>query len=150
MMLRFPLEDVAVLGLINGYGNVAFHGEEGFRAELASLACIFTDRIELPLLGGLLRPSRRPLTRVLPVRLQQTLRSRSLRGNGTYYGVPCVSIESALSLGLLQEFGVRPQAIAELRQWVTDRRTPPTGSAPPRPPAPPAVPTRIPLSLRAA
>jgi hypothetical protein len=155
VMLRFPLED-AVLGLINGYGTVALHGEEGFRAELASLACIFTDSVGLPELDVHTRLLQRPLTRVLPTTLRQTLRSRGLRGMGKYYGVPCVSLESALSLGLLQEFGVRPQAIAELKQWVRDRRmpddrrTPPTGLMPPRPPAPLAVPTRVPLRLRAA
>jgi hypothetical protein len=143
-MSRFPVEN-GVLGLINGYGTIALHGEEGFRAELASLACIFTDGVEL-----LPRPARRPLTRALLMPLQQTLRSRGQRGIGKYYGVPCVSVESALSIGLLEEFGVRPQAIAELRAMQRDSRTPPPGSAPPRPPAPPAVPTRAPLRLRVA
>lgn len=147
-MSRFPHKD-AVLGLINGYGSVALHGDEGFRAELASLACIFTDRVESHELDVLARQLKRPLTHVLPMLLQQTLRSRALRGVGKYYGVPCVSVESALSIALLEEFGVRPQAIAELQQWVSDRRTPPAGSVTPRPPAPPAVPTRVPLRLRA-
>src|SRR5215831_6272758 len=33
-----------VMGLVVGWGTVALHGREGFRAERAALRCLFTDR----------------------------------------------------------------------------------------------------------
>ena len=145
----------AVLGLISGYGAVAFHGEEGFRAEFASLACVFTDRIESEISAKFVRSvgrrQRQSLARALGLPGNQILRRRDRYKIGEFYGVPCLSIKSALSLGLLEEFGVRPQAIWELRQWVLNPRTPPPGSSPPwRRPRPPAVSAQIPLRLRAA
>src|SRR5919198_1555586 len=36
-------ERSSVLGLIRAWGEVAVHGQEGFRAEHASVVCLFTD-----------------------------------------------------------------------------------------------------------
>ena len=78
------------VGLIQGFGSVALHGEEGFRAGAATVMCIFAD---------------------LPDRIDYShLRARVAER----YGVPCVSLQAAMSIGLLSEFGVDCARVAEL------------------------------------
>jgi Bacterial regulatory proteins, luxR family len=100
-----PHREVAV-GLIQGYGTIAMHGSEGFRAELARVVCIFSDAPEpvAPDAAGL----RRAVAKV--------------------YGVPCVALEAAVSFGLLRELGVRGRAVEQLAAWMAAGR--PTQLAP--------------------
>lgn len=98
------------LGLIYGYGEVAVHGAEGFRAEKASIACLFTD---WP--WGRVRDSRLPMwiwrlrecvnIPSVPVR-PHPQRSGALEAAASRYGVPLISLAQALRSGLLEEFGV--------------------------------------------
>jgi hypothetical protein len=53
------------------------------------------------------------------------------------YGVPHPTLEAALSIGLLHEFGVEPHAIAELRTWLQRGRPLPNFQPPPKPGPPP-------------
>jgi hypothetical protein len=88
--------DGVVLGLIRAWGQVAIHGKEGFRAEHASVACLFSDRF----MDGMPR---------WVTRLDErgwTVRARHLRRASELYGVPLVSLRTAYSSGLLAEFGV--------------------------------------------
>lgn len=88
--------DSVVLGLVRAWGDIAIHGEEGFRAEHASVACLFTDR----LMDGMPK-----WVTGLDERLW-TIRARRLRRTSERYGVPLLSLQDAYSTGLLAEFGV--------------------------------------------
>jgi len=90
-----PHRTVAV-GLILGYGATAVHGLEGYRAGLARVACIFADAPE-----ALVREK---------ADLRQTVADA--------YGVPCIALEAAISIGFLQELGVCGQAVEQLRAWI--------------------------------
>ena len=106
--LHDPQRTVAV-GLIHGYGAIAVHGWEGYRAGLASVACVFSDA-PVPL-----------STEPLDVR----------RTVAEEYGVPCITLDGAISIGFLHEMGVGPQAVEELKAWIAaGRQLPPT--QPPR------------------
>ncbi len=88
--------DGVVLGLIHAWGDIAIHGQEGFRAEHATVACLFSDR----LLDGMPRWVARLDDR------RWTLRARRLRQASERYGVPLLSLRDAQATGLLAEFGV--------------------------------------------
>jgi DNA-binding CsgD family transcriptional regulator len=90
-----PHRTVAV-GLILGYGATAVHGREGFRAGLASVACIFADAPET----------------------LETEKADLRRTVADEYGVPCIGLEAAISIGFLQEFGVSRYAVDQLRAWI--------------------------------
>jgi regulatory LuxR family protein len=100
-----PHRAVAV-GLIQGYGTIAMHGSEGFRAELARVVCIFSDAPE-------------------PVAPEAAHLRRAV---AKVYGVPCVALEAGVSIGLLQELGVRGRAVEQLAAWMAAGR--PTQLAP--------------------
>lgn len=115
------------IGLISAWGTVALHGDEGFRAEHASVLCLFTDwawsvplpdpkRGRLPAWwhdvlcrwcspspGNIDPPPGRPLV---------------LERAASWYGVPLVSLKAALELGLLAEWGVPLAQVEEARRWV--------------------------------
>src|SRR5438105_631625 len=109
-----------VMGLISGWGTVALHAREGFRAERAAVRCLFTDWSP--------HASRSAAT---PGRLHRWLRWRtaesgplgaSARGHRRLealqdvagrYGVPLVSLQGAAELGLLSELGVPPDQVEE-------------------------------------
>jgi hypothetical protein len=98
------------MGLVYGWGEVAVHGAEGFRAEKAAIACLFTDwpwggigGSRLPLWIWRLRecvniPS-------VPIR-PHPQRLAGLRMAAEHYGVPLLSLSQALGSGLLEEFGL--------------------------------------------
>lgn len=108
-----PQPAVAV-GLIHGYGAIALHGAQGFRAEYASIVCLFADAPQP------CQPSTDPLSAI-----------------AERYGVPHPTLQAALSIGLLQEFGVETHAIQELRSWLLNGRPLPNFEPPPRPSPPP-------------
>lgn len=90
-----PHRTVAV-GLILGYGAIAVHGCEGYRAGLASVACIFADAPEALV----------------------TEKANLRRTVADEYGVPCIVLDAAISIGFLQELGVRRQAVEQTRAWI--------------------------------
>jgi DNA-binding CsgD family transcriptional regulator len=113
-----PHRPVAV-GLVLGYGAIAVHGGEGYRAGLASVACIFADAPET----------------------LETEKANLRRAVADEYGVPCIALDAAISIGFLQEVGVRRQAVEQIRTWIELGR--PISGAQPRPisirPSPPGL-----------
>lgn len=105
-----PNRTVAV-GLILGYGATAVHGLEGYRAGLASVACIFADAPEAP----------------------ATEKADLRQSVADEYGVPCIALGAALSIGFLQEFGVHRQEVEQIREWIEAGRP---MAQQPQPPAP--------------
>jgi hypothetical protein len=90
---------LAVLGLVAGWGDVAIHGEEGFRARVARPLVLFDDVIGL--------------SRLRPMRRLYRGRAATLRRLEGRYGVPVVSLDRAIATGILAEMGVSGQGIAE-------------------------------------
>jgi hypothetical protein len=103
-----------VLGLVAGWGTVALHGREGFRAERAALLCLFTDRPWAAMtrargsgrftdwlrqaLGGPAAPA--------PELERESRHAVDLVEAAERYAVPLVSLRGAVTLGLLSELGV--------------------------------------------
>jgi hypothetical protein len=104
----------AVFGLINGYGTIALHGTEGFRAEFATIACLFPDRIGA---SGRLERVRRPRYVDAGDATKQWIdgSTGALKAIADRYGVPLVPLKSALSIGLLDELGATKEATEEVR-----------------------------------
>jgi hypothetical protein len=111
-----------VLGLIAGWGTVALHGGEGFRAERAAVRCLFSDR-PWPW-------SPRLLTRVTAMwhraagraagfepppaaDLLDAPRQSVLRSVAAHYAVPLLTLRHAVDHGVLGELGVPEHRIAE-------------------------------------
>ena len=113
-----------VIGLVAAFGTVAVHGSEGFRAEMSRVTCLFSDEIASAPVERLWRSLRRRLHRRSDVGLNDlsVRRTDTLKPVAGRYMVPLVSFQSAISLGLLGELGVRQDAIAELREWLNPSR----------------------------
>lgn len=124
---REPGERGPVLGLMRGWGEIAVHGAEGFRAEHATVACLFSDWVwgaehtpfsrpgrvrsalwRLRRRWGLL-PSVPPPNRELGVTLPRVAEA---------YGVPLLGLRDAVRLGVLGELGVGGAMIEEARRWI--------------------------------
>ncbi len=113
----------AVIGLVVAFGNVAVHGREGFRSEMAKVACLFTDEIALAPVERLWRRLRRSLNRRSDAGLSDgNQKPHTLKPVADRYGVPLISLQSAISVGLLPELGVQHDAIVELQEWLTPSR----------------------------
>jgi hypothetical protein len=114
----------AVIGLVAAFGTVAVHGGEGFRAEMARVTCLFSDEIALAPVEKLWRSLRRRLHRRADDGLNDPVLSPSdpLKTVAGRYAVPLVSLQSAISLGLLGELGVQQDAIVELQEWLKPSR----------------------------
>jgi len=96
-----------VLGLIAGWGSVALHGREGFRAERAGLRCLFTDRMwAAPWLRGRAGVGAAHIHHVGPALIR-------LRAAAARYGVPLLAVRDAAQVGLLAELGVPEPQVAE-------------------------------------
>jgi hypothetical protein len=117
-----------VLGLIVGWGTVAIHGGDGFRAQHASVTCLFTDwagAAHAPDLARsrLTRWSQRVLGRGFN-RYREAgaepdpRRLPALRGAARRHAVPLVSLRGALGMGVLGEWGIPPRRIQEVEAWV--------------------------------
>ncbi|MGH7922433.1 MAG: hypothetical protein ACREQM_21210 [Candidatus Dormibacteraceae bacterium] len=119
-------ERAPVLGLVQGWGEVAMHGEEGFRAEYAAPLCLFTDWIwEGPSThaGGraAIRWWRSITTLVMtsldgPVRPGPG-RSVAVQTAASTYGLPLVSLQDALGSGLVAELGAGEGMRREVDGW---------------------------------
>jgi hypothetical protein len=105
------------MGLVAGWGTVALHGREGFRAERAALLCLFTDRPwagswRSRRAGRLVRPWRFLLRWTSPGEVEARY-TAALDAVATHYGVPLVSLREAVRIGLLDELGVPSRQIDE-------------------------------------
>ena len=118
----------SVLGLITAWGTVALHGREGFRAQHASVTCLFTDwagSAPVPRLteSRFERWSRRVFDRYVERapragQAPNPERLASLREVGGRYAVPLVSLRGALRLRVLGEWGIPQPQIQEAEAWV--------------------------------
>jgi len=116
-----------VMGLVAGWGTVALHGREGFRAERAQLLCLFTDRpwaastrARTP--GRLAGWWRRALGRpdaLEPELAREARHVADLDAVAARYVVPLVSLRGAIALGLLSELGLPPTHIEEASRLAT-------------------------------
>jgi hypothetical protein len=97
---------IPVMGLIAGWGTVAVHGEEGFRAQRTAILCLFSDSIWESWLDPL--ASRRSIWWYRSWK-QLTLEGWSrgsadaLQRLALEYGVPMVRLGEAVQSGLLAE-----------------------------------------------
>ena len=90
----------SAVGLIRGFGAVAIHGREGFRASHASVVCIFNDAPVPP-----------------------TTELGNARGRvAQEFGVPCIALDRAISIGFLEEMGVGSEVIEQLKAWMAAGR----------------------------
>ena len=119
-------ERSSVLGLIRSWGEVAVHGQEGFRSEHSRVICLFTDWVwESPMLPC---PDKGParwwwralealhyVPRPVP---PDPWRRQSLDEAATAYGVPLLSLKDALQYGVLEELGTTPEMRREIKSWV--------------------------------
>ena len=117
-----------VLGLVAGWGTVALHGREGFRAQNASVVCLFTDwagRARVPnLTEGWLerwlgRADVRLFNRRWSLRVEDPDRLLALRSAAQRYEIPLVSLRGALELRVLGEWGIPRRRVEEVEAWVS-------------------------------
>ncbi|MGH7922935.1 MAG: hypothetical protein ACREQM_23760 [Candidatus Dormibacteraceae bacterium] len=106
-------ERYSVVGLIRGWGEVAFDGDEAFRAEYAGIVCLFADWCWQPDLrrarSSLAGPRfwlRRRVGDVRPATSECGGRQEALRVAARAYGVPLLSLRSAAQGDLLGELGI--------------------------------------------
>lgn len=119
-------ERAPVLGMIRGWGDVAIHGREGFRAERAAVICLFHDWVwdaaamPCPSSVGVhtlwwhvqrsfgYAPRRPERDDDLEQALPEVAAS---------YGVPLLRMDDAVRHGVLGELGATPKMIAEALRW---------------------------------
>jgi hypothetical protein len=108
---RWDSRDV-VIGLMEGWGTVAIHGDEGFRSQYAVVRCLFTDTIADRV------PARADWWRRLAGRLRlgepDARRATALRQAAGMYGVPLLSLADAVRLGVLGELGLPESGVREV------------------------------------
>jgi hypothetical protein len=112
-----------VMGLVAGWGTVALHRDEGFRAEYAAPRCLFTDRPWAGWMSGLAagwmtrwwRWRHRGLPSPEPDddAARDPRRWDLLRAVAARYAVPLVSLRTAVDVGLLGELGVPATQVEE-------------------------------------
>ncbi len=124
-------EGSLVLGLVRAWGEIAMHGQEGFRAERAAVACLVTDwPWDVPPRP---QPAGSSLARwwwhveqvlhfLSPPPPPDPWRSRMLQEAASIYGVPLTTVEDALRVGLLQELGASERILRDAHAWVGLRR----------------------------
>ena len=106
-----------VVGLIAGWGTIAIHGEEGFRAQRAAILCLLTDSIWDKSLDPLCDQQAWWLAAGRWLRLLARPRSTpaSLRRLAAEYAVPVLLLADAVRSGVLAEFGLSDQQLERAR-----------------------------------
>ena len=119
-------ESTAVLGLIRGWGECAVHTDEGFRAEHASVACLFSDWAW----DAAVMPRPGPLGSAIRWRVQRAVgyvptrprrnpdRESHLREVAINYGVPLVRLADAARHGVLHEYGATRAMLRDVERWL--------------------------------
>ncbi|MBO0683147.1 MAG: hypothetical protein J2P45_08335 [Candidatus Dormibacteraeota bacterium] len=114
-------ERLTVLGLVVGWGEVAIHGEEGFRAERARVVCLFEDwvwrRREEEVTAGLLKRFVSLIRGDIEPPEPDPDRSLHLAQAADRYMVPLLPLREAVRVGLLAELGVSRPVIDEVKEW---------------------------------
>lgn len=120
---------MTVLGLVQAWGEVALHGEEGFRAANAAVVALFTDWVW----DTETRPGSRARSwwwRLLHVGEGASSRRRTppdperdqlLSTVAKMHAVPALPLELALRSGFLAEVGVDADRREEVRRLVERR-----------------------------
>lgn len=108
-----------VIGLVEGWGTVAIHGDEGFRSQYAAVRCLFTD----PIADRGPAPPRwwERVVRLSRARDSDARRATSLRCVAELYGVPLVSLADAVRLGILGELGLPESGVREVAAELATR-----------------------------
>jgi len=108
---------VLVVGLIAGWGRVAIHGDEGFRAQYAAIRCLLMDSIWDKSMDPLCGQQGWWLAAGRWLRLSARPRSTpsSLRRVASEYGVPALPLADAVQSGVLAEFGLSDQQLERAR-----------------------------------
>lgn len=115
-------ERMTVLGLVQGWGEVALHGEEGFRAANAAVVALFTDWVwDTGRSGAHARPWWWRLLHVGEgaAAHPDPNRDHLLTSVAKAHGVPVLPLRDALRSGFLAEVGLdagRRQEVARLLQ----------------------------------
>jgi hypothetical protein len=106
-----------VVGLIVGWGTVAIHGDEGFRAQRAAILCLLTDSIWDKSLDPLCdqRPWWLAAGRWLRLLARPRSTPASLRRVASEYAVPVLPLADAVRSGVLAEFGLSDQQLERAR-----------------------------------
>jgi hypothetical protein len=107
-----------VVGLIVGWGTVAIHGDEGFRAQRAAIRFLLADSIWDRSLDPLCDPLPWWLAagRWLGLLARSHSTPSSLQGVASEYGVPTLSLADAVRGGVLAEFGLSDQQLERARR----------------------------------
>ena len=100
-----------VIGLIAGWGTVAIHGDEGFRAQRAAICCLLADSIWDKSMDPLCDQQSWWLPAGRWLRLLARPRSTSLRCVASEYAVPVLPLADAVRSGVLAEFGLSDQQL---------------------------------------
>jgi hypothetical protein len=120
-----------VMGLVAGWGSVAVHGSEGFRAERARALCLFSDwpwdgrmrMLAASAVAKWLVRRVRPLGQALASRHDESARRSVLAPVASQFGVPLLSMEEALRRGVLAEMGVARPVLRRLEDEFASLRT---------------------------
>lgn len=115
-------ERLTVLGLVVGWGEVAVHGEEGFRAEKARVLCLFEDwvwrqREDEVVPAGLLKRFVSLIRGDIEPPEPDPDRALQLAQAADRYMVPLLPLREAVRVGLLAELGVSQPVIDEVKEW---------------------------------
>lgn len=97
---RFTIWSDYIIGLVEGSGVVAIHGDEGFRAQKARVLLLLTD---YPNDGA-------------EKAMREHLYVGWIADLAGHYGVPALSLKDAITSGLLAELGLDRKRIVGLRQ----------------------------------
>lgn len=126
---RDAREGMTVLGLVQAWGEVSLHGEEGFRSASAAVVALFTDWVWEADLQPRNRAHRwwRQLVHALgagcprPPTPPDPEREQLVAGAARRYGVPVLGLEDALCSGFLAEMGVSAKRREEVRRLLERR-----------------------------
>lgn len=106
----------SVLGIVAGWGTVALHGTEGFRAQFAMVRCLLRDWPWDEALTAIAQ-ARKPAWQsgFLPWRRKPGQeRASAICRAAARYRVPLIELTQAVPLGVLAELGVERVIVSEL------------------------------------
>lgn len=113
----FSLGSGLVVGLIAGWGTIAIHGDEGFRAQRAQILCLLADSIWDKSMDSLCGQQSWWLASSRRLGLVAGRRSTpsALRRAASDYAVPVLPLADAVRSGLLAELGLSDQQLERAR-----------------------------------